>query len=113
VKCESRAALLAKPEVHDCASRFLPADGGRYISARFFRIPYLIWKELPFMGIEKLCITVGISAFSDHGSLCTNCTRSFIRQNRANGNEPFVLVDRSEIPVETARLASGFADLVD
>jgi hypothetical protein len=69
VKRELLAALLAKPEIHGCASRFLPADGGRYISARFFRIPYLIWKELAFMGIEKLCITVGISAFSDHGAL--------------------------------------------
>lgn len=63
------------------------------------------------MGIEKLCVTVGISTFSDHGSLLRKCTRSFIQQNRGNGNEPFVLVDRKQIPVERLDWG-GFVDLL-
>src|SRR5581483_5672477 len=104
-KGEPLAALRAKPEVHDCASRFLLTDHGRHILARFFWIPHLIRKELAFIRIEKFRIALGISALSDHGSLRGKMwTSSFIRQNRGDGNELFVLADGKQIPAWKAKL---------
>src|SRR5256885_5644780 len=69
LQCEPMATPFAQPEVDDGTSRFLLTDRGRNIFAGFLGIPDFIRKELPFLGMEKLSIAIGISTLCDHGSL--------------------------------------------